>query len=122
MANVDYNAIAGNAVSSIEKVKAHAPKEEKTTAGYKERKTKIKNSDCYLRLDLKPNGIDLKEYINKNKGELSATAFIQNLIKADMERKKPKQTRTRLDLALDTLTEEQLKALLAVANEFSVKA
>lgn len=119
--NNNFESDIGTALNDFKTATAPAKKETVKNTGYKEAKIKIKNSDCYLRLDLMPAGVNLKEYVNKNKGALSATAFIQNLIKADMERKKPKQTLTRLTLALETLTEEQLKALLAVANEFNAK-
>lgn len=86
------------------------------------------NSD-YIRLDLKPFGYDLKEYADKQAAALSiergkkvsTTAFIQELIIADMDLKKgkanKKQTkRDKVATFLENLDDKKLSALATLLD------
>lgn len=84
-----------------------------------------KPSDNFLRVDLKPEGYDLKAYINKRCGELSverdmkvsSTAYIQELIIKDMGEKKTKPTqKDRIKLMIDKLGDKELSALETLLN------
>lgn len=91
-------------------------------------KTNKKANGDYIRLDLKPFGYDLKEYVNKRCGELSverdrkvsSTAFIQELIIADMEnydgttQKKEKKKETKREKILRLLEEADESKLNAI--------
>lgn len=87
--------------------------------------TNRKPSDNFLRVDLKPEGYDLKAYINKRCGELSverdmkvsSTAYIQELIIKDMGEKKTKPTqKDRIKLMIDKLSDKELSALETLLN------
>lgn len=84
------------------------------------------NSD-YIRLDLKPFGYDLKDYADKKAAALSiergrkvsTTAFIQELIIADMESEKEKGKPTKHDkiiAALDNLDDKKLSAIATLLD------
>lgn len=91
-------------------------------------KTNKKAGGDYIRLDLKPFGYDLKEYVNRRCGELSAerdrkvssTAFIQELIIADMEnydgttKKKEKKKETKKEKIMRLLEEADESKLNAI--------
>jgi len=105
----------------------------KATAAGKQASEKVQakkitkpNSD-YIRLDLKPFGYDLKDYADKKAAALSiergkkisTTAFIQELIIADMEAGKEKGKPTKHDKivsALDNLDDKKLSALATLLD------
>lgn len=95
------------------------------TTTQKKSERKIKPSDNYLRVDLKPEGYDLKAYINKRVGELSverdkkvsSTAYIQELIIKDMNEKKPKTTKKDIIKSLiDKMSDREVAALETLIN------
>jgi hypothetical protein len=86
------------------------------------------NSD-YIRLDLKPFGYDLKDYADKKAAALSiergrrisTTAFIQELIIADMEKdtakgKKKETKRDKVATFLENLDDKKLSALATLLD------
>lgn len=82
-------------------------------------KTKKKAND-YLYLDLRPaGGADLKSYVmeqahrtSMEQGRnVSATNYIQNLIKRDMDSEKGNTTRAKIISMLDNATDEKLEAI-----------
>lgn len=105
----------------------------KATAAGKQASEKVQskkiakpNSD-YIRLDLKPFGYDLKDYADKKAAALSiergrkisTTAFIQELIIADMEAGKEKGKPTKHDkiiAALDNLDDKKLSAIATLLD------
>lgn len=85
-------------------------------------KTKKKASD-YLYLDLRPaGGADLKSYVmeqahrtSMEQGRnVSATNYIQNLIKRDMDSEEGDTTRAKIISMLDNVTEEKLEAIYTI--------
>lgn len=106
----------------------------KATAAGKQvtEKTQVKktkpNSD-YIRLDLKPFGFDLKDYADKKAAALSiergrkvsTTAFIQELIIADMEADKGKGKPTKHDKIISALNNIDDKKLSAIATLLDIQ-
>ena len=86
------------------------------------------NSD-YIRLDLKPFGYDLKDYADKKAAALSiergrkvsTTAFIQELIIADMEADKEKGKPTKKDKIIAALSNVDDKKLSAIATLLDIQ-
>jgi len=86
------------------------------------------NSD-YIRLDLKPFGYDLKDYADKKAAALSiergrkvsTTAFIQELIIADMESEKEKGKPTKHDKIVSALSNLDDKKLSAIATLLDIQ-
>ena len=85
-------------------------------------KTKKKAND-YLYLDLRPaGGADLKSYVmeqahrtSMEQGRnVSATNYIQNLIKRDMDSEEGDTTRAKIISMLDNVTEEKLEAIYTI--------
>lgn len=107
-----------------------AKKVTRTAAGKVTEKTQVKktkpNSD-YIRLDLKPFGYDLKDYADKKAAALSiergkkvsTTAFIQELIIADMKadkgKSKPKK-RDKIIAALNNIDDKKLSAIATLLD------
>lgn len=100
-----------------------AEKEEDAVAAKKKKpasqKTKKKAND-YLYLDLRPaGGADLKSYVmeqahrtSMEQGRnVSATNYIQNLIKRDMDSEEGNTTRAKIISMLDNATDEKLEAI-----------
>lgn len=92
-------------------------------------KTNKKPNSDYIRLDLKPFGYDLKSYADNKAAALSiergrkvsTTAFIQELIIADMEESKgkanKKQTkRDKVAAFLENLDDKKLSALATLLD------
>ena len=95
------------------------------TAEQKKPKRNKPSSD-YLRIDLKPNGEDLKTYVikqaeleSKYRGTpISATNYIQNLIRQDRDKDKFDQRYTITE-QLKKVPEQYLSALEAVIKGLS---
>lgn len=89
--------------------------------------TSAKKKDFIL-LNLKPNGYDLKAYVNKRAGilsaerdkKVSATAFIQELIINDMNENQGKERkltkREKIMLNLEKLDDKKLSALATILD------
>lgn len=83
-----------------------------------------KSPEAYLKLDLMPGGYDLKAYVMEQAGTLSAelgrpvsaTAYIQRLIKQDMSRKEKKTDRERYCDKLRALSEEKYKVVKKILD------
>lgn len=82
-----------------------------------------KQANDYLYLDLRPaGGVDLKAYImeqahrsSMEQGKnISATNYIQTLIKADMDSKKENSTKTKIVSLLNSATDEKLEAIYTI--------
>lgn len=74
----------------------------------------------YINLDLMPQGKDLHSYLVdvSSQMQISITAYIQELIKDDMERNEvePISQKTRLLKLLDGLSDKELTALEILLN------
>jgi len=79
-----------------------------------------KPANDYLYLDLRPaGGADLKSYVmeqahrtSMEQGKnISATNYIQNLIKKDMESEKENSLKTKIVSMIDNVTEEKLDVI-----------
>ena len=85
--------------------------------------TKKPNTD-FIRLDLKPFGYDLKDYVTSKAAALTiergkrvtTTSFIQELIIADMEAQKSKGKPTKREKILSALENVDDKKLSAIAT------
>lgn len=82
-----------------------------------------KQANDYLYLDLRPaRGADLKAYVmeqahrtSMEQGRnISATNYIQNLIKKDMNSEKNDNTRNKIISMLDNTTDEKLEAIYTI--------
>ena len=82
-----------------------------------------KQANDYLYLDLRPaGGADLKSYVmeqahrtSMEQGRnISATNYIQNLIKKDMDGIKDDSTKTKIISLLDNTTEEKLETIYTI--------
>lgn len=82
-----------------------------------------KQANDYLYLDLRPaGGADLKSYVmeqahrtSMEQGRnISATNYIQNLIKRDMDSKKGGTIREKIISMLDNITDEKLEAIYTI--------
>lgn len=82
-----------------------------------------KQANDYLYLDLRPaGGADLKAYVmeqahrtSMEQGRnISATNYIQNLIKKDMNSEKDNNTRNKIISMLDNVTDEKLEAIYTI--------
>ena len=82
-----------------------------------------KKEGAYLYLDLKPTGgADLKSYVmeqahrtSMEQGRnVSATNYIQNLIKRDMDSEEKDTTRAKIISMLDKATDEKLEAIYTI--------
>ncbi len=106
----------------------------KATAAGKQatEKTQVKNTkpnSDYIRLDLKPFGYDLKDYADKKAAALSiergkkvsTTAFLQELIIADMEADKAKGKPTKKDKIIAALSNVDDKKLSAIATLLDIQ-
>lgn len=83
-----------------------------------------KPGQCYLKLDLMPEGYDLKTYCMRRSGELSAelgrpvsaTAYIQSLIKADMARQQTMTDREQTCQKIRVMPEKEYLAIRSVID------
>ena len=87
-------------------------------------KTK-KQANDYLYLDLRPTGgADLKAYVMEQAHRtsvaqgrnISATNYIQNLIKKDMDNEKSDTTKAKIIEMLDNTTDEKLEVIYTVVK------
>ena len=115
--NIPTAALSG--ASARAKKAAHRIAQEEQKKGQKK-----SNSD-YIRLDMRPDGIDLKEYCitqaaneSKKAGRtVTMTKYIQNLIKKDMDNNeggKKNDRRKELAEMLDKVSDKDLSALEVV--------
>ena len=86
---------------------------------------KLKSASDYLKIDLKPAGYNLDDYVNKRAAALTAergrrvgkATYIQELIIADMESSKVKNTkREKVARFLENMDNKKLNALIALLN------
>lgn len=100
---------------STEEIDTVSTKAEKPAS----QKTK-KQANDYLYLDLRPTGgADLKAYVMEQAHRtsveqgrnISATNYIQNLIKKDMDKEKNDTTKAKIIAMLDNTTDEKLEAI-----------
>ena len=92
--------------------------EEKAAAGRK------KDSKDYMRIDLKPNGVDLKDYVIKQAAKesaklgktVSATKYIQDLIEADMNSRKQKDRRGEIADLLKNVSDKDMGAIETIVK------
>ncbi len=83
-----------------------------------------KPGHCFLKLDLMPEGYDLKTYCMRRSGELSAelgrpvsaTAYIQSLIKADMARQQTMTDREQTCQKIRVMPEKEYLAIRSVID------
>lgn len=85
-----------------------------------------KESADYIRLDLRPNGTDLKGYVEKQAREqsaiqgrtISATRYIQELIEKDMNANQSKRDKKQDTIdAILALDESKFKAIANIVKE-----
>lgn len=87
-----------------------------------------KPNNDYVRLDLRPNGVDLKAYVEKQAREqsakqgrtISATRYIQELIEKDKDASQGKRNKRQdtVDMIL-SLDEGKYKAVSNLLKEFT---
>lgn len=93
-----------------------------------------KDTSCFLRLDMRPEGYDLKAYVterceklnSENDFKTSTTAYIQQLIIADMKRKqkrisKKDKLKDAVCYMIDNMTDTEVSALAVLLKKVKGK-
>ncbi len=115
--------------SEKEKTESENQKQEKLidkeNDGMRKKKTaqRIKKpANDYLYLDLRPSGCDLKSYVmeqahrtSMEQGRnISATNYIQSLIKKDMDKEKDNTVKAKITSIIENVSEEKLDVIYTI--------
>lgn len=121
--------MAGKRKINVDNLNGIAEQQEQASVNAEKKELNKKSNSDYLRLDLRPQGDDLKSYVDNKAAKLSlergkkisTTVVIQELIKEDREKSKglanKKQTkRDKVATFLENIDDKKLSALITLLD------